>query len=325
MAMKKILALILAAVLFAGINGALYVSVTRRLKNNFSGANQLHMVDVGRYLPFEEESDLVRMDVSLHFEEGDDLPVLDGAAALVPVYAAVIDNCYPEGCVTYEGGAFSDDNYYGENFAPDSAMQYQNTVRGFTAVVDGSTDVFFTAHPSPEQMEYARQQGIELEIVPIGREAFVFFVNSNNPVDGLTSEQIRAIYRNEITNWRDVGGTDLIINPVTRVEGSGSQTMMEYFMEGDMLTRRNPLSLFGGGIGYSFRYYLTDLVGNADVKMLKVDGVYPDSQSIRDGSYPLTTDFYAVYRSDNDNPNVEELVSWLTGEEGQQLIYTVYG
>jgi len=323
--MKKILALILAAVLFAGINGALYVSVTRRLKNNFSGANQLHVVDVGRYLPFEEESDLVRMDVSLHFEEGDDLPILDGAAALVPVYAAVIDNCYPEGCVTYEGGAFSDDNYYGENFAPDSAMQYQNTVRGFTAVVDGSTDVFFTAHPSSEQMEYARQQGVELEIVPIGREAFVFFVNSNNPVDGLTSEQIRAIYRNEITNWRDVGGTDLIINPVTRVAGSGSQTMMEYFMEGDMLTRRNPLSLFGGGIGYSFRYYLTDLVGNADVKMLKVDGVYPDSQSIRDGSYPLTTDFYAVYRSDNDNPNVEELVSWLTGEEGQQLIYTVYG
>lgn len=325
MAMKKILALILAAVFFAGINGALYVSVTRRLKNNFSGADQLHMVDVGRYLPFEEESDLVRMDVSLHFEEGDDLPVLDGAAALVPVYAAVIDNCYPKGCVTYEGGAFSDDNYYGENFAPDSAMQYQNTVRGFTAVVDGSTDVFFMAHPSSEQMEYARQQGVELEIVPIGREAFVFFVNSNNPVDGLTSEQIRAIYRNEITNWRDVGGTNLIINPVTRVEGSGSQTMMEYFMEGDMLTRRNPLSLFGGGIGYSFRYYLTDLVGNADVKMLKVDGVYPDSQSIRDGSYPLTTDFYAVYRSDNDNPNVEELVSWLTGEEGQQLIYTVYG
>ena len=101
--------------------------------------------------------------------------------------------------------------------------------------------------------------------------------------------------------------------------------MMEYFMEGDMLTRRNPLSLFGGGIGYSFRYYLTDLVGNADVKMLEVDGVYPDSQSIRDGSYPLTTDFYVVYRRDNDNPNVETLVLWLTGEEVQELIYTVYG
>lgn len=323
--MKKILVLVLTAAFFAGINCALYLSVTRRLKNNFSGADQLHMVDVGRYLPFEEESDLVRMDVSLHFDEGDDLPVLDGAAALVPVYASVIENCYPEGCVTYEGGVFSDDNYYGENFAPDSVMQYQNTVRGFNAVVDGSTDVFFTAHPSAEQMEYAEEQGVQLEIVPVGREAFVFFVNSGNPVDGLTSDELRAIYRNEITNWSEVGGPSRMINPVTRVEGSGSQTMMEYFMEGDMLTRRKLLSLFGGGIGYSFRYYLTDLVGNSNVKMLEVDGVYPDSQSIRDGSYPLTTDFYVVYRTDNDNPNVRELVSWLTGEEGQQLIYTVYG
>lgn len=323
--MKKILVLVLTVLFFAGINAALYLSVTRRLKNNFSGADQLHMVDVGRYLPFEPESDLVRMDVSLHFEEGDDLPVLDGAAALVPVYASVIDNCYPEGCVTYEGGVFSDDNYYGENFASDSVMQYQNTVRGFNAVVDGTTDIFFTARPSAEQLEYADEQGADLNIVPVGREAFVFFVNSNNPVDGLTCDQIRGIYRNEITNWNEVGGDDRMINPVTRVEGSGSQTMMEYFMEGDMLTRRNPLSLFGGGIGYSFRYYLTDLVGNADVKMLEVDGVYPDSQSIRDGSYPLTTDFYVVYRRDNDNPNVETLVLWLTGEEGQELIYTVYG
>lgn len=323
--MKKMLVLVLTAVFFAGINGALYLSVTRRLKNNFSGANQLHMVDVGRYLPFEPESDLVRMDVSLHFEEEADLPVLDGAAALVPVYASVIENCYPEGCVTYEGGVFSDDNYYGENFASDSVMQYQNTVRGFNAVVDGTTDIFFTARPSAEQLEYADEQGADLNIVPVGREAFVFFVNSNNPVDGLTCDQIRGIYRNEITNWNEVGGDDRMINPVTRVEGSGSQTMMEYFMEGDMLTRRNPLSLFGGGIGYSFRYYLTDLVGNADVKMLEVDGVYPDSQSIRDGSYPLTTDFYVVYRRDNDNPNVETLVLWLTGEEGQELIYTVYG
>ncbi|MBP5181119.1 MAG: substrate-binding domain-containing protein [Clostridiales bacterium] len=323
--MKKMLVLVLTAVFFAGINGALYLSVTRRLKNNFSGANQLHMVDVGRYLPFEPETDLVRMDVSLHFEEEADLPVLDGAAALVPVYASVIENCYPEGCVTYEGGVFSDDNYYGENFASDSVMQYQNTVRGFNAVVDGTTDIFFTARPSAEQLEYADEQGADLNIVPVGREAFVFFVNSNNPVDGLTCDQIRGIYRNEITNWNEVGGDDRMINPVTRVEGSGSQTMMEYFMEGDMLTRRNPLSLFGGGIGYSFRYYLTDLVGNADVKMLEVDGVYPDSQSIRDGSYPLTTDFYVVYRRDNDNPNVETLVLWLTGEEGQELIYTVYG
>lgn len=318
--MKRALTLVLIVALFAGINIVLYTTMTRRLRQNFSGAGQLRMVDVGRFLPHEEDSDLARIDSSLHFEEGDDLPVLDGAAALVPVYASVIDNCYPEGCVTYEGGVFDDDNKYGENFAPDSAMQYQNTIRGFTAVVDGSTDLFFTAHPNAEQMQYAEEQGVELEIVPIGMEAFVFFVNADNPVEDLTTDQIRAIYRNEITNWNEVGGPNRMINPVTRISGSGSQSMMDRFMEDNMLTRRHPLSIFGGSIGYSFRYYLTGLVGNDGVKMLSVNGIYPDAENIRNGTYPLTANFYVVYRSDNDNPNARRIVDWLLSEEGQSMI-----
>lgn len=318
--MKKVLSLLLIVAFFLGINGFLYVFITRRLRNNFSGASQLRMIDVGRYLPFEEGSDLAGTPSSLTFTEEDDLPVLDGAAALVPVYASVIDSCYPEGCVTYEGGAFSDDNYYGENFADDSVMQYQNTIRGFNAVVDGSVDLFFSAHPNAEQMQYAADNGVELEIVPVGLEAFVFFVNNDNPVEGLTADQIRAIYRNEITNWSEVGGPDRMINPVTRVSGSGSQTMMDRFMDNDMLTRRHPLAIFGGSIGYSFRFYLSGIVDNDNVRMLSVNGVFPDAENIRNGSYPLTADFYVIYRKDNDNPNVRRLVEWLLSQEGQDLI-----
>ena len=318
--MKRVLVLILTLLMFVALNGGAYFLITRRLKNNFSGANQLKMVDVGKFLPFEEESELARTGSSLHFEEGEDLPVLDGAAALVPVYASVIENCYPEGCVTYEGGTFSDDNYYGENFAEGSAMRYQNTVRGFNATVDGTVDLFFTAHPSADQMAAAEAAGVELEIVPIGLESFVFFVNKDNPVDGLTVDQIRSIYRNEITNWSEVGGPDRMINPLTRIKGSGSQTMMDKFMQDDMLTSRNPLSIFGGAIGYSFRYYLSGLVGNDNVKMLSVNGVYPSAENIRNGTYPITTNFYVVYRKDNDNPNIQRLVEWLLSDEGQRMI-----
>lgn len=320
MVMKRRLVIIALAALFIVINVFLYVFFTRRLGNNFSGSDQLKMIDVGQYLPFEEESDLARTGSSFKLSEDDDLPVLDGAAALVPVYASIIDNVYPEGCVTYEGGAFSDDNYYGENFAPDSAMQYRNTVRGFNALVDGSADLFFTARPSAEQMEYAASKNVELEIVPIGREAFVFFVNRNNPVDSLTSEQIRQIYTAGITNWKDVGGPDMLINPHIRIKGSGSQTMMEYFMKTDIIRNSNPLKLFGGSIGYSFRFYLSGMVANDNVKMISVDGVYPDADNIRNGNYPLTAFFYAVYRKDNTNPNVPALVDWLLSEEGQAMI-----
>ena len=318
--MKKKLILLATALIFVAFNAFLYVNVTRKLGNNYSTSSQLKMVDVGRYLPFEDGSELARTGSSLHFSETDDLPVLDGAAALVPVYASVIDNIYPGGCVTYEGGAFSDDNLYGENFAKDSAMQYQNTIRGFDATVDGSVDLFFTAYPSKEQLESAAEKGVELNIVPGGMEAFVFFVNTKNPVDDLSIDEIRGIYRGEIKNWNEVGGINRTINPLLRIKGSGSQTMMEKFMEGDMIKKREPSSVFGASIGYSFRYYLSGMVANSDVKMLCVNGVYPDADNIKNGSYPISANFYVVYRKDNSNENVIKLVDWLLSDEGQTMI-----
>ena len=318
--MKKYMIIASTILFFVAVNLFLYVTLTSRLGNNYSGASRLKMVDVGKYLPFEEASELARTGASLHFTKEDDLPVLDGAAALVPVYASVIDNIYPEGCVTYEGGVFSDDNMYGENFAQDSVMQYQNTIRGFDALVDGSVDLFFTAHPSKEQLQSAADKGVELEIVPVGLEAFVFFVNAKNPVEGLSVDEIRGIYRDEITNWKQVGGPDRIINPMLRIKGSGSQTMMEKFMEGDMITKRSLFAVFGGSIGYSFRYYLSGMVANDNVKMLSVNGVYPNAENIRSGEYPITAGFYVVYRKDNNNENVKKLVDWLLTEEGQTMI-----
>ena len=318
--MKKPVIIMSVAIAYILINVFLFAAITSRLGNNYSGATQLKMVDVGKFLPFEEESALARTGSSLHFSSDDDLPVLDGAAALVPVYASVIDSCYPEGTVTYEGGSFSDDNMYGENFAPDSVMQYQNTIRGFDAMVDGSVDLFFTAHPSKEQMQSAKDKGVELEIVPVGLEAFVFFVNKKNPVEGLTSDRIRAIYRGEVKNWKEVGGPSRMINPLTRIKGSGSQTMMDKFMGDDVIATRDPLAILGGSIGYSFRYYLSGMVANDNVKMLAVDGVFPDAENVRNGSYPLTTNFYVVYRKDNTNPNIPKLVEWLLSSEGQTMI-----
>ncbi len=315
---KQIITIVLVIALFASFNISMYQLFTRRLSNNFSGAMQAQMIDVGSYLPHREGSELPKIESSLKLT--DNLPVLDGAAALVPVYAAVIDSVYPEGCVTYEGGEFSDDNYYGENFAKDSVMQYKNTVRGYQAIVDGETDILFCAAPSEEQKQYAKDKGVELVYVPIGLEGFVFFVNKNNPVDSLTTEQIRKIYSCEYTNWKDVGGADRIINPVTRLEGSGSQTAFEEFMGEYKTGRKSPFAITGASIGFSFRYYMDGIVENDAVKMLSLDGVYPSAENIRARTYPIATQFYAVYRADNTNENIPVLIDWILSEEGQSLI-----
>ena len=315
---KQILSILLAIMVFAAFNFSMYQLLTRRLSNNFSGATQAHMIDVKSYLPHEPDSDILKISSSLKL--ADNLPVLDGAAALVPVYAAVIENVYPEGCVTYEGGSFSDDNFYGENFAADSAMQYKNTVRGYQAIVDGTTDILFCAGPSEEQKQYAEKKGVELVYVPIGLEGFVFFVNENNPVDNLTVEQIRKIYAGEYTNWAEVGGANRVINPITRLQGSGSQTTFESFM-GDYKTgTKSFLAVTGASIGFSFRYYMDGIVENDAVKMLSLNGVYPSAENIQSRSYPVVAEFYAIYRADNENENIQILIDWLLSDEGQRLI-----
>ena len=315
---KRIALIVLIAVIFGAFNLSIYQLLTRRLSNNFSNATQAKMIDVARYLPHTEGSDLPQLSVSLRLT--DHLPVLDGATALVPVYAAVIHNVYPQGCVTYEGGSFSDDNYYGENFAADSAMQYHNTVRGYRAVVDGTTDILFCAAPSAEQKQYAVESGVELVYVPVGLEAFVFFVNEQNPVNDLTVEQIRKIYTCEYTNWTEVGGANRIINPITRSEGSSSQTAFEAFMGSEKPGAKSLFAITGASIGFSFRYYMEGIVANDTVKMLSLNGVYPSAENIQNRSYPIVASFYAIYRADNRNENIPLLIDWLLSDEGQTLI-----
>ena len=83
---------------------------------------------------------------------------------------------------------------------------------------------------------------------------------------------------------------------------------------------KSPLSLFGASIGFSFRYYMDGIVANDSVKMLSLNGVYPSAENIQNRTYPIIAEFYAIYRSDNDNPNIPILIDWILSDEGQQII-----
>ncbi|MBR6708154.1 MAG: phosphate ABC transporter substrate-binding protein, PhoT family, partial [Clostridia bacterium] len=84
---KQIISLVSIVLVFAIFNGCMYLLLSRRLSNNFSDTSQSKQIDVAKFLPHVPGSDLARIDSSLKLT--DNLPVLDGAAALVPVYAAI--------------------------------------------------------------------------------------------------------------------------------------------------------------------------------------------------------------------------------------------
>ncbi len=70
-------------------------------------------------------------------------------------------------------------------------------------------------------------QGLTFHMIPIGREAFVFFVNHKNTVENLTLGQVQQIYAGKITNWQEVGGKNDAIRAFQRPADSGSQTALE--------------------------------------------------------------------------------------------------
>lgn len=304
---KQLSTILLLIMCFVGFDFSVYNIFTKRYINNTSEQMQAKSIELDRYLPFDEDSEVVRIDTDFKLTEN--LPVIDGAAALYPVFSGFVNAVYPEDSVIFDG----------ENFTPESSLHYTNTLKAYKAVVDGDADIIFCAEPSADQLAYAKEQGVELEFVPVGREAFVFIVNNDNPVDNLSVEQIRGIYSGKYTSWSEVGGDKTIIDPVQRIEGSGSQSVMVSFMKGTPM-KKNLLGFIGRAIGFSFRYYVSGIVDNGGVKMLSVNGVYPDKENISSGKYPITVDFYAVYRKDNSNPNVNSLLDWILSDEGQEIV-----
>ena len=277
-------------------------------------------INVHEYLPYEENSKIVRLDSKLlKFNEGDDLPIIDGATAAFPVYSAFVNAVYPTSTRLYDG-----------------VFEYNNTVGGYELLAEKKTDVFLGAQPSKEQKEYAEKCGTTFEYTQIGSEAFVFFVHKNNPIESLTTEQIKKIYSGEITNWSEVGGEDKKIVAYQRNKGSGSQSMLIRFMgdtpimEPDMQTnvggmgeiieevadyKSNPTS-----IGFSFRFYVEGIIQNPEIKLIAIDGVAPTVENIKNKTYPIITPVYAVTYEESTNKNVDALVDWMLSDEGQYII-----
>jgi phosphate transport system substrate-binding protein len=279
---------------------------------------------------------------TLNFKIVDIIPRLDGATAVYPLYAAFVQAVYPPHVGNYERYSSGPDHVY-----------CSGTHNAFESLLAGESDVVFLMDVSADQFAAARQQGWQLNLTPIGREAFVFIVNAKNPVSNLTQEQIRAIYSGNITHWSQVDsnsfGKSRKIKAYQRNRNSGSQTALIKIMGGapimEPLYEQVTRSMFGmyetvanyqnnkNALGYSFRNYIQTILNDQElkkVKVLKIDGVEPTPATIADGTYPFSDNFYAVTIAKTPEAtriwnidNALKLINWITSPQGQYLVEQV--
>jgi phosphate transport system substrate-binding protein len=250
----------------------------------------------------------------------DSYPRVDGSTATIPLsenIAAKLLSLTPD-----EGKAF---------------IKHNTTHNAYVNLLDGKADIIFVTEPSVDELDQAKKSGVELEVVPIVKEAFVFLVNKKNPVDTISIKQIQEIYQGKIKNWKDLGGPDKEIIPYQRPENSGSQTiMLNMVMKNtnimDAPRTLKPSEMEGlieviasydnsdRAIGYSVYYFANSMYNKETIKFVKVDGVEPNNETIKSDQYPYTSAYYAVMKkTEAMDSNARKLLAWILSDEGQKL------
>ena len=281
-------------------------------------------VNLEQYEPFRKNTKAVILNEESNLKLEGNLPKLDGATALYPLYSAFTKAVYPE------------DDYRVNIQKENDYVICTNTVGAYQRLIMGNADIIFVAGPSKEQLEDAKNSGVELEFTPIGKEAFVFFVNSKNSIDNLSVEDIQNIYSGNTTNWIEFGGKNVEIRAFQRPDNSGSQTMLNKIMGnikimtppqedvatgmGGIIKNVSSYKNYDNSIGYSFLFFASEMVNDNKIKLLSINDIYPNKENVQNKTYPYSAEFYAVTLKGNDDENVKKLIDWILSEQGQYLV-----
>lgn len=270
-----------------------------------------------------------------------DYPKVDGSTSTIPLHRVVACKAFGMQC-SWQKPPFSE-----RTIAPDpkfngsaeankliKVTQHNGTNPAYLNLIDGKTDLILVARaPSEDELKAAREKRVELDVRPFALDAFVFLANVQNPVDGLTIENARAIYTGKQTDWEKLGGKGTI-KAYQRDRNSGSQELMDALvMKGTptikapemiietMMGAVNAIGSDAQGIGYSVYYYVTNMLPDKNVKLLSVDGIKPTSDNIAKRAYPLTAEVYSVKRKDTPKESMAMMLrDWLLTEEGQAAV-----
>ena len=207
----------------------------------------------------------------------------------------------------------------------------------------------------PEENTAAQAKGFSLKEIPVAIDGIAIAANHNLNIPGLTVAQLKDIYTGKITNWQQVGGTNLPIIPVSRSKEAGGT--VDFFVE-NVLNKDK----FGSNVNYinttteAIRKVATtpgaiyygsapEIVPQCTIKSLAIGRtsdqlVAPyqqpeitqseclnkhnqvNSQDFRSGNYPITRNLFVIVKQNgqSDQQSGEAYANWLVTSQGQELI-----
>ena len=211
---------------------------------------------------------------------------------------------------------------------------------GLAALANGQIAIANSSREINEK-ELGQAKARNVKPVPfvIGMDGVSFIVNESNPVKVLTKDQLGAIYRGEITNWKQVGGKDLPIVLYGRQSNSGTYSFVqEFVLKGDYSLKMmgmngnaqivEAVKADKSGIGYTGVSYVKGDNGKEipglNVVSVKKDANSPaytplDVKAVDSGLYPVARELYQ-YTNGKPTGVMRDWIEFVLSPEGQKLV-----
>lgn len=234
----------------------------------------------------------------------ENIPLVDATLSLRPVLEGFVD-------------------YFYDGSDSDKFLSYSNKNELYKRLINGEIDVLISTGPTKEEKALADNLDIQLEYEYFLELPLVFFVNKNNGVDNLTTEEIKNIYLGNIDMWSDVGGNDEKIKLAHGFIGTDSYRAFTYHISDiDFTNKSVPVDLYknqNNEIGYAYYNYFKKIYASDNVKILKINDIDISTYDSKKEEYPFITKYYIVTRKEK-NEIVQKFKKALLSKECTKLL-----